>query len=226
MKHDPARQVLAAAVAAASTADAAVMRSREVLSRAEIFLRQAGVRHVEAEEALSKALAEHGETLASAIASGASPNVGGMVRAARARLVDAEDELTGATAAFAKLKDSVQRPEEEAVEAKRAVEEAVAGVVAGHVDTLLDDAKRAQFEYVERFAVLAEIRKILHPWTSDHKAVAGFVDMASFAVHRHFNEGGSTAAAEWRQAVEALSRDATMRLPVPGSARLPPAGSP
>jgi hypothetical protein len=222
MKHDPTRQALAAAVAAASTADAAVMRSREVLSRAEMFLRQAGVRHVEAEEALSKALAEHGENLASAIASGASPNVGGMVRAARTRLIDAEDELAGATAAFAKLKDSVQGPEEDAVQAKRVVDEAVAGVVAGHVDTLLDDAKRAQFAYVERCAVLNEVRRVLHPWSSDHKAAVAFVDMAVYAVSRHFNEGSSTAAAEWRKAVEALSRDANVRLPV----RPPQVGSP
>jgi hypothetical protein len=205
MKHDPPRQALAAAVAAASTADAAVMRSREVLSRAEIFLRQAGVRHVEAEEALSKALAEHGETLASAIASGASPNVGGMVRAARTRLIDAEDELAGATAAFAKLKDSVQGPEEEAVEAKRAVEQAVAGVVAGHVDTLLEDAKRAQFAYIERCAVLNEVRKLLHPWTAEYKALDAFVGAASIAVHQHVYGGcflsGRRRMAESRRGV-------------------------
>jgi hypothetical protein len=215
MKHDPTRQALAAAVAAASTADAAVMRSREVLSRAETFLRQAGVRHVGAEEGLSKALAEHGETLASAIASGASPNVGGVVRAARARLIEAEDELAGATAAFAKLKESVQGPDEEALEAKRAVEQAVAGVVAGHVDTLLEDAKRAQFEYVERCAVLNEVRKLLHPWTADYKAVDGFVGAASIVIHQRVFGGASLAAVEeWRKAVGALTRDATVRLPV------------
>jgi hypothetical protein len=161
------------------------------------------------------ALAEHGETLASAIASGASPNVGSMVRAARTRLFDAEDELAGATAAFAKLKDSVQGPEDDAVQAKRVVDEAVAGVVAGHVGTLLEDTKLAQFAYVERCAVLNEVRRVLHPWSSDHKAAAAFLGAASSAVNRHFNEGASAAAAEWRQAMAALSREATVRLPVP-----------
>src|ERR1700688_2042116 len=100
MKHDPARRTLVTAITAALAVDATVMRSREVLSRAQTFLQETKVRRVEAEETLSKALAEHGENLASAFASGASPNVDGMVRAARARLVDADDELAGATAAF------------------------------------------------------------------------------------------------------------------------------
>ena len=215
MKADPARQALAAAIAAASAASAAVMQAREVLSRAEAFLQQAKVRHVEAEDALNKALAESGENIASSlIASGASPNVGGMVRAARARLTDAEDELAGAKAAHAKLRDFVHGPEEDAVQAKRAVDEAVAGVVAGHVDALLEAAKRAQLAYVERCAVLNEVRKIIHPWSADHKAAASFVDGSTFAVSRHFGEGASVAAAEWRRSVEALSRDATVRLPV------------
>jgi hypothetical protein len=221
VKHDPARRTLVTAITATLAVDAAVTRSHEVLGRAESFLRQAGVRRVEAEEALSKALAEHGESLASAIARGASPNVGGTVRAARTRLIDAEDELAGATAAFAKLKDSVQGPEEEAVEAKRAVDEAVAGVVAGHVNTLLEDAKRAQLEYIERCAVLVEVRKLLHPWSADYKALDAFVGAASIAIHQRVFGGASLAAVEeWRKAVGALTRDATVRLPV----RLPQTG--
>lgn len=114
MRSDPARQALAAAIAAASVAEAAHERARTVLARAEGFVEQAGVRRVEAEEALSKVLAEQGDNLASAIASGSSTDVGGAVRTARARLIDCEDELEAAKAALVKLRDAVQEPEENA----------------------------------------------------------------------------------------------------------------
>lgn len=96
----------------------------------------------------------------------------------------------------------------------------MAKVVAGQVDGLVEDASRAQFEYVERCAVLNEVRKVLHPWSTDHKAVSRFVDAATISVHQHIYGGASIAAVEeWRQAVSALSRDATVRLPGPRDAR-------
>ena len=144
-------------------------------------------------------------------------DVGGAVRAARARLVDAEDELDAAKAALVKLRDGVQEPEDAAVQAKRAVDEATAGVVAGHVETLLEEARRAQFAYVERCAVLNEVQRALHPWSGEHKAAANFLGAVHFAVNRHLAEGKSAAAAEWRAAAAELARDASVRLPVLGS---------
>jgi hypothetical protein len=221
VKHDPTRQALATAIKAASTAHAAATQAREALSRAEAFLQQAKGRHVEAEEALNKALAEQGESLASAIASGTAPSVGGAVRAARTRLIDAEDEVAGAKAAVAKLKDAVQGPEDDAAAAKLTVEQAVAGVVGGEVEILLEAARQAQLEYIERCAVLNEVRRLLHPWTADHKAISSFVDAGTLAIHQRIGWASVPAVEDWRRAVAALSRDATVRLPVPRPGQLP-----
>jgi len=217
VRHDPARQALAAAIAAATSADAAAAHSREVLARAESFLNQAKVRRVQAEEALSRTLAEHSENLVSAIASGASPTSGAEVRTARARLADAEDELAAAIAAFEKLSAAVADPEAISLETKRAVEKEIAVVVGAHVAPLLEAAQRAQHIYFEHCVALSEAKRLLHPWGGEYKAADHFLASAGLAFHRHVTTSNvpSAAAIEWRRAVGALTVDATVRLPIP-----------
>lgn len=210
---DPAREALAKAITTAEQADAAVTRARAILGRAEGFVKEAGVRRVEAEEALAKAIAGQGEALAKAIGAGGSTVVGDTARAARARLVDADDELEAAKAALERLKAGVQGPEDAATEARRAVEEKIAAVVDGHAEALLRAAQAAQHEYLEMCAVLTEVQRGLHPWSGGHKAVSAFLGSTFFAFNRHLAEGASPAAAEWRQAVAELGQDANVRLP-------------
>ena len=217
VRPDPARVALASAITTAEQADAAADAGACHSGPSGGVRPRGRSSESRGEEALAKAVADQGEALAEAIGAGASTVVGDTVRAARARLVEAEDELEAAKAALERLKAGVQGPEDAATEARRAVEEAVAAVVASHAEALLRAAQAAQHEYVERCAVLHEFQRALHPWSGEHKAAANFLGAVHFAVNRHLAEGKSTAAAEWRQAVAELAQDASVRLPVPGS---------
>ena len=218
MRADPARVALAAAIAAASEADKALAQAKGVLERAETFVSEAQSRVDQATAAVSHAVNEQGMALAEAFAgTHGSPAMGAATRAARMRMADCEDELAASQSTLQKLRDAVREREDAAGEARRAVDEAVAGVVASHAEALLEAARRAQLEYLERCALLHELQRALHPWSEEHKAAANFLGAVHFAVNRHLAEGKSTAAAEWGQAVAELARDASVRLPIPGS---------
>ena len=213
MRPDPAREGLAKAIAAASQADKALTQAKGVLERAETFVSEAQSRVDQASAAVSGAVAKQGVALAEAFAGNqGSPAMGAATRAARMRMADCEDELAASRSTLQKLRDAVREREDAATEAKRAVDEAVAGVVASHVEILLEEARRAQLQYLEACATLTEAQRALHPWTGEHKSASAFLGSAFFALNRHL-AGASPAAAEWRQAVAELARDASVRLP-------------
>jgi chromosome segregation ATPase len=214
MRPDPARVALASAITAASQADKALKQANDALERAETFVAEAQGRVDQASAAVSHAVNEQAAALAEAFAGNQdSPAMGAATRAARMRMADCEDELTASRSTLEKLRDAVREREDAVGEARRAVDEATAGVVAGHVEILLEEARRAQLQYLEACAVLTEAQRALHPWSGEHKAAANFLGAVHFAVNRHLGAGNSAAAAEWRLAVAELARDASVPLP-------------
>lgn len=184
MKPDPAREGLAKALAGASEAEKALAQAKGVLERAETFVAEAQGRVDQASAAVSHAVNEQGVALAEAfVGNHGPPAMGAATRAARMRMADCADELEASRSTLEKLRDAVREHEDAVGEPRRAVEEAIAGVVSAHSEAILEAARRAQLQYLEACAVLNEVQRALHPWTVEHKSASAFLGSAFFALN-------------------------------------------
>jgi hypothetical protein len=209
MKLSQARQALAEAIDANTKAAKEAERAEDRVARARAALLNAQVARETAETTVEAAKQRHAERFE---AGGAA----GELRAARAGLVEADDDVDGARASLERAEAGLPDAAREARKAKAALDEAVAAVVADEaVEVRIAECARLQHELDHKRSVLKEI-SLRQPFLPGNAGVGrrieGFLGEWPFKMEERAGIGSSEVDA-WRTAVERLSVDASAPLP-------------
>ena len=225
---DPLRAALASALDAKRKAEAAVAAHRQAIARGRQFVEDGEHAVTVAEQAVEKARERHAEALERAAGAGGPAPMSGAVRAARAQLLEAQDEVESARAALEQLTGPRLADLEENIKRRRGdVLIARANLLQPIVEKLLDEGRAAK-------ARLNEIKQIL-PLLVQGEPELGFTNSIEGLrlSNRLFNrplekEIGDLLASNvflggpnierWRSFREALLSDAEVLPPAEGAA--------
>ncbi len=214
-----ARKTLAGAIAAHREIQDLADKGRASFERMQRVSADAGLAVDLARGAVEKAVAEEAERVAASVECDAPAELApGMVRAAREKLADIEDQFAAAKVARERVRDQLAGLEQEAASAKERLRKAQMEVVSYHLDARVAEVERLHSELVEKRAVLWEIKAGLHPWTEAHKRLDNLLMKESLArVDSSWDR--CAAVVEWRRAMDALSKDANAPIPAPARGR-------
>jgi hypothetical protein len=214
---DPAREALAAAITAWREADAAATKAQDAAERAQSALRAANVAKDDATDALAVAKAGEADRLTEALSRGEASSAGNAIRNARQRLAEAEDAIEAASAAYDRLKAATDMPAYEARRAKERLDECIRQVLVGQFERLVAEAAALQADLGQRRAVLRYlVGRAADPGASHHDtSVTNFLYALPFPLEGHdlSRIQSAPSVAPWRDAIEALSKDASAALP-------------
>jgi hypothetical protein len=209
MKLSEPRQALAAAIDANTKAAKEAERAEDRVARARAALLNAQIARETAETAVEAAKQRHAERFE---AGGAA----GELRAARAALVEADDDVDGARLSLERAEAGLPDAAREARKAKAALDEAVAAVVADEaVEARIAEVTRLQHELDHRRAILKEI-SLRQPFVPGNTGVGRRIEvfLGEWPFKMEARAGiGSSQVDEWRTAVERLAADASAPLP-------------
>lgn len=221
------RARLAEAQAAIKRSEAAEEQTRTVVARAREQVSRARDNLGRAQEAIAAAKVEQERRLVEAAKSGKTIDASTTTtRDLRAAELEAQDQVDAAVAALATVEQSVGDPEQ-ATEAVRQLDLYVGSVLWTQAERLYEEAKAMQAGLIERRAVL---RYLLHEFKSDDarlreptdELVRMVRDFLRYTPDMPSTFGGTASLTDWdrhpatqpwRQAREALAKDAEAVLP-------------
>jgi hypothetical protein len=221
-ERDPARAELAAAIEAATVAERAAASARNAATRAGEMVEQAQQQLEAASAAVTSARELQADRLADAAKTGNAPAPDRSMREARAREVDATDELDAARAALATCETGARRDEDAHQRANRAVGAAADAVIrsSGTIGRLLKETAALQVQLGEKRRTLLFLFHGSLVSEEDWCNVNSFLAPPNFPAisqklgfSTSLNADWPHAPPSWRAAREALLRDPDAALP-------------
>jgi hypothetical protein len=212
VKIDPTRQALASAISEHGERARQAQAARESVARANDLVEQAQAKHEMAKASLS---ASRNDLVARALAvasSGAAAGPPISARQARQELADADDALEAAQAALTACRASLGDCEGEVRRAKDRVEAATAPILAGEVDRLLAEATELAVALEAKQAALDFLNLNIPSGSPARQQIALTRPPLPPGV-RPPDRSQHPVSAAWREAREALCKDAGAPLP-------------
>ena len=217
-QRSPEREELAAAIAANLEAQRSAEAARAAVALAKKIVADVMEKREAARGALAAAKESHSARIAVAASAGEALNPDSAIREARARELEAADELESARSALATLEAALGDPEATHRRAQTRVSKATEAVVFSQVDAKFAEIREAQNTLGEKRLVLEFMMHYLDHFADGRREMRSKIDsfmfnISPFPVNGFGQWKTHPATQAWREAVDALMRDADTELP-------------
>jgi hypothetical protein len=210
--RDPARAELATAIEEATAAERIAEAARSAVALAREMVDTAEARLSTALDDVVQARSAHANRLVAAAQSGKAAAPDTALRAARAHEAEARDDADAAKEALATVEAALTDPEAELQRAQKRVATLVKPIMAPATEQLMAEIAQLQEQAGARRAALSFLLSECFPWppSDESRRLEAFLSAPIYP----FDYKAHPALVPWRQAQEALTRDADAALPV------------